>query len=290
MLVFAWNEPVNKAQMTYLQLAMLEKFVSRMEASGASARGWDDLLERDLPCRPEGHAERDELGGRAIVELDLEAQRFYVLITPRGALSSLSFSVAYGERFDALLDVVSGHVDVSLDGFIALVGEVHEVIGEFDVSVGASTYAASALRDGGVDFAERAQDFSSLYDAALVDMDAGFVARAVEQLELLVEHRPDFVEAQHNLAAALSKLERQDAGAVTERAVSLYTRHIERDPEDPYPRYWLAALLATTGAHDGAFEQLQRAIELEPDYLQEARVEPDFASLRTLEAWRARFL
>ena len=51
-------------------------------------------------------------------------------------------------------------------------------------------------------------------------------------------------------------------------------------PDNPGLLYDLACLEALQGEHDAALEHLRRAVELKPEYAEDARKDEDFASIR----------
>ena len=64
------------------------------------------------------------------------------------------------------------------------------------------------------------------------------------------------------------------------RARELIEEGLREHPDNPGLLYDLACLETLYGEHDAAIEHLRRAVELKPEYAQDARQEEDFAAIR----------
>lgn len=93
-----------------------------------------------------------------------------------------------------------------------------------------------------------------------VEQQAGNAKKAVECFEKSVEH--NVALAQSWVALGLLRLEAGD----TYLAMSAFARAIHEDPEDPRAHNYLAIAAKNLGWADAAEAELQKAIELKPDY------------------------
>jgi len=93
-----------------------------------------------------------------------------------------------------------------------------------------------------------------------VEQQAGQIQAAVDCFEKSVGFNSDLVQSW----LALGQL--YAARGDQYRAVSVFARAIHEDPEDARAHNYLAIVLKTQGWTDAAEAELQRAIELNPDY------------------------
>lgn len=93
-----------------------------------------------------------------------------------------------------------------------------------------------------------------------VEQQAGDAKKAMECFEKSVEHNPAL--SQSWVALGLLRLEAGD----TYLAMSAFSRAIHEDPEDPRAHNYLAIAAKNLGWADAAEAELQKALELKPDY------------------------
>ncbi len=132
------------------------------------------------------------------------------------------------------------------------------------VAFGAVTVARNRVYRGPIplwtdNIAKRPNNALTRYNFAVALQRAGRDADAQAQLEAAVKLRPDFAEAQYNLALLLAKLPGH-----ADQAIAHYQAAIRIDPRQPRPHINLAVLLHQRGEDVEACRQLQLAVECDP--------------------------
>jgi TolB-like protein/tRNA A-37 threonylcarbamoyl transferase component Bud32 len=80
----------------------------------------------------------------------------------------------------------------------------------------------------------------------------------------------------------------EEAAASFATALDAWERRLALGADEPFTRYYAAAVRALTGDVERAFADLERAAELRPRYtMARALIEPEFAALRATERFRA---
>lgn len=272
-----------KQDMTEQQRHYLGVFVELLEAAGWNARHWDELLDKGVPCEPEGHAERETLQASLVCEFDLQREVLTLLILPRGALTPLSLLFRGILEVDRLLERLLANADLlTLEGIPTLIEELELWRELITLSVGTEDVPLRALLDETIDLHELAKSFAIFYDRGLAASDEQDWRTAVREFGEVTRLRPDFAEAWHHLGHALARLgERQSSHEALSCAVEMYRAHAEHNPDDAaYAFYWCACALCSLGEHDRALDSLEQAIGWVTAYKAQARKEEELEPLR----------
>jgi len=270
--------------MTAQQRERLEAFVEALEGAGWKARHWDELLDRGVPCEPEGHAEIETIHAALVCEYNVPREILSLLILPRGALTpiSLVFRDIGDETSELLEDLIRNAELLTLEGIPTLIDELDQWRELLSLSVGTEAVSLRAIRKAEVDLHELAKSFAIFYDRGLAASASRNWPVAVREFSEVTRLRPDFAEAWHHLGHALANLgERDAAHEAFSYAIEMYRAHADHNPDDAaYAYYWCACALCSIQAFDRALELLEHAIGWIPAYRSQARDEEELAPLR----------
>lgn len=99
------------------------------------------------------------------------------------------------------------------------------------------------------------------YNKAIALKELGLYEEAISAYELAIEHEPAFLAAWKNLGALEARQGNID------RAAEVFAQAVDLDPSDPEMRYNLALQLNAQGEPREAAIQLNKAINMRPEYL-----------------------